>query len=420
MQEVKQQMLSWADQFNVCCFLDNHQYDLAHHSVECLLGVGVIDVFEPSADFFASLNLFTSTSNDWIFGHFSYDCKNYIEALTSNNPDHINFPDCFLFVPQITVELQANELKIGVVDDNAATVFVEIIKFEPPNAKLPEVHFQPRIPHGEYLQIIEKLKQHIRRGDCYEINFCQEFYCHAQLSFIDVYRHLQQESPNPFSAYYKIDDKHLACASPERYIQKVGNTILSQPIKGTAKRHADSAVDEQQKQSLQASSKDRSENVMIVDLVRNDLSKVCDEGSVKVDELMGVYSFPNVHQMISTISGKIKAGQSFADIFRATFPMGSMTGAPKKKVMQLMEHYEVSRRGIFSGSVGYISPNGDLDFNVVIRSVMYNSSSAYMSYHVGGAITFNSDPQQEYEECRLKASAIEKIFREQKKETTGQ
>ena len=187
--------------------------------------------------------------------------------------------------------------------------------------------------------------------------------------------------------------------------------IISQPIKGTSRRNLqDSAADEFSKTQLYNSNKDRAENVMVVDLVRNDLSKLCVEGSVQVDELFGIYSFPQVHQMVSTISGVLQPGISFAEIIRKTFPMGSMTGAPKKKVMELIETYETVKRGIFSGAVGYINPAGDFDFNVVIRSVLYNQSARYLSYLVGSGITFYSNAAAEYEECLLKAEAIKKVF----------
>ena len=149
---------------------------------------------------------------------------------------------------------------------------------------------------------------------------------------------------------------------------------------------------------------------MVVDLVRNDLSKICREGTVQVEELFGIYSFPQVHQMISTITGELQPGLSFADIIKQTFPMGSMTGAPKKKVMELIEQYENTRRGIFSGAVGYIKPGGDFDFNVVIRSILYNQATQYLSYLVGSAITFYSKAAEEYEECLLKAEALKKVF----------
>ncbi|MGZ8556814.1 MAG: chorismate-binding protein, partial [Chitinophagaceae bacterium] len=209
----------------------------------------------------------------------------------------------------------------------------------------------------------------------------------------------------------RLNDKWLLCASPERFLKKEGNKILAQPIKGTSKRiQGDENKDEQKKSELFNSDKDRSENVMVVDLMRNDLSKICEEGTVKVDELFGIYSFPQVHQMISTISGVLKNNISFLDIVRATFPMGSMTGAPKKRVMEMIAKYEKSKRGIFSGAVGYISPSGDFDFNVIIRSIMYNSSSEYLSFQTGSGITFYSDPEKEWDECLLKAEAMKKVF----------
>jgi para-aminobenzoate synthetase component 1 len=405
-------MLNWANRFNICCFLDNQQYDLPHHSIECLAGVGVIDVFEPTTDFFSSLSSFTENTNDWIFGHFNYDCKNYVEQLSSANFDGIGFPDCFLFVPEVTLQLSGDELVIGVMGENAREIFDQIEKENISQGELPQVNLTPRISKEAYVDTIEHLRHHIRRGDCYEINFCQEFYSEeASVNFIEVFNRLAEVSPNPFCAYYRVDDKFLACASPERYLKKTGSEIISQPIKGTSARdHADKQQDQENKHVLLDSPKDRSENIMIVDLVRNDLSKVCKEGTVKVDELMGIYSFPNVHQMISTVSGILNDDVGIADILHATFPMGSMTGAPKKKVMELIEQYEQTKRGIFSGAVGYISPGKDFDFNVVIRSIMYNETTKYLSYQVGGAITFYSNPETEYEECLLKATAIEQVL----------
>jgi len=205
----------------------------------------------------------------------------------------------------------------------------------------------------------------------------------------------------------------MACASPERYLNKTGSQLVSQPIKGTAKRILnDEVADEKLKEDLHNSVKERAENMMIVDLVRNDLARCCKTGSVKVAELFGIYSFPQVHQMISTVSGVLRDDIPFTSAFKYTFPMGSMTGAPKYKVMQVIDEYEKSRRELFSGTVGYISPNGDFDFNVVIRSLFYNVASRYLSYQTGGAITWDSVAEQEWEELKLKAWALEKIFAE--------
>ena len=269
-----------------------------------------------------------------------------------------------------------------------------------------------RFAKDEYIETVKKIQQHIVRGDCYEINFCQEFYADdVVINPFSVYRKLSALSPNPFSAFYKYEDKYLMCASPERFLKKTGRTIISQPIKGTAKRiHNDEKTDEQQKNDLSVNEKERSENIMIVDLVRNDLAKICTEGSVFVKDFLSIYSFPQVHQMISTITGNLKENITLAEIFSATFPMGSMTGAPKKRVMELIEKYEKTKRGLFSGSIGYMNPEGDFDFNVVIRSVLYNQSKKYLSIQAGSAITFKSVPENEYEECLLKVAAIKKAL----------
>lgn len=347
--------------------------------------------------------------NTWLFGHLGYDLKNELEGLHSEHPDLIGFPDIFFFEPEILIRL--NEREFIIEAEDAGSIFRDIqsaSQAKPVENSGEAPTFQSRISRERYLSIIEQLRQHILRGDCYEINFCQEFYVeNIDIEPLEVYRKLESISPNPFSALYRLDDKWLLCASPERFLKKEGSHILSQPIKGTARRNReDQQVDEAQRTALYNSSKDRSENVMVVDLVRNDLARICLEGSVKVDELYGIYSFPQVHQMISTVSGELPAGIRFEDIIRACFPMGSMTGAPKRSVMQLIERYEMTKRGIFSGSLGYISPSGDFDFNVVIRSILFNKSARYISFPAGSGITFYSDPVQEWEECLLKATAL--------------
>jgi len=225
-----------------------------------------------------------------------------------------------------------------------------------------------------------------------------------------VFNALNALSPAPFAAYYRLDDKYMICASPERYLRKRGGNLLSQPIKGTARRDTDLVKDEQIKAELRNDIKERAENVMITDLVRNDLARCCEPGSINVDELFGVYTFPQVHQLISTVSGTMRLGVPFTDAIRYSFPMGSMTGAPKYKVMQLIDKYECSRRELFSGTVGYICPDGDFDFNVIIRSLFYNQSTKYLCYQTGGAITYDSLPEKEWDEMRLKAWALERIF----------
>ncbi len=406
-------MLNWAQRFDTFSFLDNHQYQLGPRTHECLLAADIKVKF-PGNNLFDGLQDFLDRNkNRWLFGHLSYDLACDPERKPSVLQDNIEFPGFYFFEPLHLISV--NETQLIIESDSPDEIFEEINKIILENRSSDNkenVTIKNRIQREEYIKIINRLREHILRGDCYEINFCQEFF--ASPVFIDpimVYQKLSLISPNPFSALYRLKDKWLICASPERFLKKQGSKILSQPIKGTSKRilHNDED-DDRSKTDLYHSAKDRSENVMIVDLVRNDLSKICKEGTVCVDELFGIYSFPQVHQMISTVSGTLKEDTSFSEIIKATFPMGSMTGAPKRRVMELIEQYEKTKRGIFSGAVGYISPNGDFDFNVVIRSIMYNSRSHYLSFLTGSGITFYSDPENEWEECLLKAGAIRTVL----------
>ncbi len=409
---IKQKVLNWAQRFNTFCFLDNHQYQTEPNAVECMMAAGVKrSLTSETGNALTQLQEFIDKKNSWLFGHLGYVLKNEIEKLSSSNPDKIGFPDLFFFEPEIVIRFNEKEMNIEAA--NPEKIFAEIKAVNlPASLAINKVKIQNGISKKEYIETINKLKQHILRGDCYEINFCQEFFAeNAEMDPVDVYKKLSHFSPNPFSALYKLNNQWLICASPERFIKKKGNKILSQPIKGTSKRDkGDDKKDILSRDELRNSTKDRSENVMVVDLVRNDLSKVCKDGTVRVDELYGIYSFPQVHQMISTISGVLKDNISFRDIIKATFPMGSMTGAPKKRVMELIEQYEKTKRGIFSGAVGYFSPDCDFDFNVVIRSIMYNADSKYLSFQAGSGITFYSDPEQEWEECMMKAEAMKNVL----------
>ncbi|MBX2932823.1 MAG: anthranilate synthase component I family protein [Ferruginibacter sp.] len=408
-------MLNWANQFNIFCLLDNQQYNIHQPSFECLLAAGKkTNIEAPAGNAFELLQQFYNKhKHEWLFGHFCYDLKNEIEGLHSHHEDKIGFCDLHFFVPEIIIELKNNEAAIY-ADQKAAEIFKAIISGPTVitgNIKN-NVTVTPKIKKSDYLHIIEKLKQHILRGDCYEINFCQEFYAsNTTIDPLFIYNQLTAVSPNPFSAFYKFNYRYCLCASPERYLQKNKGRIFSQPIKGTAKRDlSDKVNDDKAKNYLLLSEKEKSENVMVVDLVRNDLSRICKPGTVQVDELFGLYSFPQVHQMISTISGVPEDGLNWIDCIKATFPMGSMTGAPKKRVMELIEEFEQTRRGLFSGALGYVKPNGDFDFNVVIRSMLYNEKEKNISFQTGGGITFNSNAVMEYEECLLKAEAMMKVL----------
>ncbi len=354
-------------------------------------------------------------AKQWVCGYISYDYKNNIENLYSKNNDYIGFEPYHFFIPELVVGFNDDTFKI--LHSSNATLeqqFLSAAKEKPEQQEKifakPEI--KSRITKPQYLQAVSELHNHIKRGDIYEVNFCHEFYAeNIELNPAMLYLDLITVSPTPFSVFLKHGNRYLLSASPERFLKKSGNKLISQPIKGTIKRHVnDKQKDEALKENLQNNPKERSENIMIVDLVRNDLSRIAQRNSVKVEELCQIYTFPQVHQMISTVSCRLKNDVSFKDVIHATFPMGSMTGAPKIRAMELIEKYESTRRGLYSGTVGYITPDGNFDFNVVIRSLLYNQKKHYLSFMVGGAITYLSDPEQEYNETLLKASAMLKVL----------
>lgn len=399
-------MLNWAKQFNIFCYLDNQQYP-QNDGYECLLAVNAVRYFDDTSPF-SQIDSFLA-SNNWYFGHLSYDLKNELHQLTSKK-ETIEFPHYFFFQPEVLLVIKQHQLQIQASDPDA--IQQEILATKISQAFIEPVDLRQRLSKEEYVAIIKKLQEHILKGDCYEINFCQEFFAEdVKLDPVDLFQRLMETSPVPFSTLYRLHERYLVCASPERFLKKIGNRIFSQPMKGTAKRTpGDKENDDQLRQELYEDPKEKAENVMVVDLVRNDLSRVCEKASVEVEELFGVYTFPQVHQMVSTVSGKLRKDVSFSEIIAATFPMGSMTGAPKLRVMQLIDAYEPVGRGLFSGSIGYINPAKDFDFNVIIRSVFYNRLKRYLSYYTGSGITFYSSPEKEWEECLLKGTAIKKVL----------
>jgi len=406
---------------NICVFDSNEsENDKKYLLSSKLIAVGVTQeiCIHSSQNALSELQQFCNTSKGWLFGYLTYDLKNEIEQLSSRNDDRLSLPLLHFFSPKVVLQLQ-NEIVSVFYDD----VFVsekeanEIfdITFSSESKKTSEeqkkLAIQSKITKEEYIHSVEKLKEHICKGDIYEINFCQEFFAeNAEINTADIYKKLNTISEAPFSAYCKFGKHYLLCASPERFLQKRVNKLISQPIKGTIKRSENKETDEQLKNELLNNTKERSENVMIVDLVRNDLSRIAKKGSVKVDELFGIYSFKQVHQMISTVSCEIDNKVSFTEIVNSMFPMGSMTGAPKISAMELIEEHESTKRGLYSGAVGYISPEGDFDFNVVIRSILYNSDNKYLSFMVGSAITDKAEAALEYEECLLKAKAMFEVL----------
>ncbi|RYY86261.1 MAG: anthranilate synthase component I family protein [Chitinophagaceae bacterium] len=401
-------MLNWLKRFNIFCFLESHHYVLEPRRFETLVAAGQRSFCTGTANDLAGLDDYLKRRR-WAFGHLSFELNDAAFSLDPKPADLLQFEPFYFFEPEVTLQVSGEELIIE--SDDPDRVFRELSEApEQMDDKQAPVAVHARMSRDEYVATIRSLLAHIHRGDCYELNFCQEFWAVPE-SFDPwaVYARLTRISPTPFGGFYRLRDRYLLCASPERFLYKAGDQVLAQPIKGTARRVPDAAQDISLRDSLRESAKERAENVMVVDLMRNDLSRICTEGSVEVPELFGLYTFPQVHQMISTVAGLLRPGAAFSDILEATFPMGSMTGAPKKRVLELIRQYERGARGLFSGSLGYFY-EGDFDFNVVIRSLLYNASEPYLSYQVGSGITAYCTPEAEWEECLLKASAIEKVL----------
>ncbi len=420
----KSMLLNWSAQFNKVCLLNSNTTSLAPNSqlqfasYDFLLAVDAVEELSfEKGKAFAELKQFYAAKKDWLFGYLGYDLKNETELLVSENEDQLRFPEMHFFQPRYVFRISGAQVQLDYLPEITTKAEIkelleEINNYTPSSketVKAPSI--QAKVSRENYLQSVSEIKKHIQRGDIYEMNYCVEFFAQPkQLNPIAVYEVLNELSKTPFSCFYRNGGNYLMSASPERFLKKEGTKLISQPIKGTRKRGATEAEDEKLKQELAKDPKEQSENVMIVDLVRNDLSRSAKRGSVQVEELFGVYTFKQVHQLISTISCELTPEVHFVDALKNAFPMGSMTGAPKVRAMQLIEHFETTKRGLYSGAVGYITPAGDFDFNVVIRSILYNAANQYASFMVGSAITANSEAEREYEECLLKADAMLQVL----------
>lgn len=412
-QNFKAKALQWASSFNVFCCLDSNSFSDPCSKFDFLAAAGAKRQLVANAGkAFEQLEQFRQQNPGWLFGFFGYDLKNETENLHSANVDGLEFPDLFFFVPEHILLVRGNELEI--ISDDPVHILDAIQATNPTRlTQNININIQARFSKQDYLDAVAQIKNHITRGDIYVTNFCQEFYAeNAVLDPLSVFETLNEISPAPFSAFLRLEDNNVMCASPERFLAKRGSKLISQPIKGTAKRGNDQAEDELIKENLRSEAKEQQENVMIVDLVRNDLTRSAVPGTVKTEELFGIYSFKQVHQMISTVTCQVDENVSPVDAIKNAFPMGSMTGAPKISAMQLMERYERSKRGVYSGAIGYFSPDGDFDFNVVIRTLLYNRQKQYLSFQAGSAITFHADAEKEYEECLLKVKAIREVLGE--------
>jgi para-aminobenzoate synthetase component 1 len=411
----KSRLLAWAQQYREVVFLDSNEYQQRYSSYDCIVAVDAFTSMKTDDEnAFADLNQYQQQTKDWLFGYLAYDLKNDTEDLISANQDGLGFPDLFFFQPKKIFLIKGNRLELQYLrlcDDEMVDDLEAIANFDVPAAIHQSVALEQRISKEQYLAKVGEMLTHIHRGDIYEANFCMEFYGEqAVLDPLTCYEKLNSISKPPFAVYFKNNVHFLLSASPERYLRKEGTKVISQPIKGTAKRYSDALEDEKSKNDLAYHPKERSENIMIVDLVRNDLSRTATKGSVHVEELCGIYTFNQVHQMISTVVSTVEISTPVVELLRTTFPMGSMTGAPKIAAMQIIEALEETKRGLYSGAVGYFTPEGDFDFNVVIRSILYNAQKQYVSFSVGSAITAQALPHEEYEECLLKAKAMFEVL----------
>jgi para-aminobenzoate synthetase component I len=411
-------MLNWANQFNIFLFLPANGYATKQSGdFEFLLGADPQDEFTidkaTDINWTAWQQFIDKYKKDYLFGHINYDLHQAIEPIKHYiaPKNLIGFKTISFWKPNIVITYANQKIYIKAV--NPKHIWQQILKCSPVATENEGTTTTWQHATKEnYLQNVTAVKKHIAIGNCYELNYCSCFSSHANsLDTLNVFNKLNSISPNPFSAYYKNNYSYMMCSSPERFFSLRKNTIISQPIKGTAKRDLlNPSNDNQIKEALAQHYKERAENIMVVDLVRNDLSRICEAGSVQVAELCKVYSYPTVHQMVSTIIGELLPHTNFTSIIKNLFPMGSMTGAPKVKVMELISEYEQEPRGLYSGTVGYIAPDGAIDMNVVIRSIMYNQDSGLINFHTGSGITHYSIAENEFEECQLKAQAMLKAL----------
>ena len=374
-----------------------------------IMAYGIQSCFKSSNDSLKNFDKYINQIKDWVFGYMSYDLKNEIESLRSNNEDVFNLPNMYFFQPKSIWYLKKNKLTALFVKKGSISKDWDKINSikKINNKKHRSFKFKKRNSKEEYIEKIKGIKEKILIGDCYEMNFCFDIYNNnSSINPYETYIKLNDLTESPMSTFLKIDDFFLISSSPERYLKKTSNVVISQPIKGTAKRGVNLIDDNKIIKALLSNKKELSENHMIVDLVRNDLSRIAKKGSVKVSELSNLNTFKSIHQLISTIEAKIKPNKSISDVFKSTFPMGSMTGAPKIKSMHMIDEFETTKRGLYSGSVGYIKPDMDFDFNVVIRSIIYKESLKKTCINVGSAITYKSNPKNEFDECLLKAEPM--------------
>jgi len=413
--------LGWSQKFKYVAYFDSCAYKLDKYGTyDCIVAVSNSSSINISTkdllktDAFKTLKEELDKTTNWLFGFLSYDLKNQIETLESNNKDIIQFPEMFFFKPEILFLQQKGKWSVQIFDKKILLndVIDEVNQYTQPYLNEREDFIiENRVDKNDYLNILKKIRQDIINGTYYEINFCREFYAeNVKLEPAAIFNKLNKMAEAPMSAFLKLDKQYALCASPERFLKKQGNKLIAQPMKGTCKRGSNEKEDRQLKKQLNKSIKERAENIMIVDLMRNDLTKSAKPCSIEVENLFNVLTFNGFHTMVSTVKSTLYNEVHLIDAIKNAFPIGSMTGAPKVKVMEHIEQYEQSKRGLYAGAIGYINPNGDFDFNVVIRSMLYDAAKQYLSFQTGGAIVYDSIAEEEYEETNLKAVNIFKVL----------
>lgn len=411
-EKIKQQILNFVVKFDYSAFLDSCSSTVDHFGdFDFLVGISTQNSLILDEE---SLKKALSNRKKWIFGAFSYEFKDEIfsKKLKSENKQIYQSNLLNFFEADIVLFKRKNSSSIEIIAENPDKLLEEIANSKSPNSTNNfGKNIQQFIQKDEYLKKVGTIQKLIYDGEVYEVNLTQAFKVDAEIeSIAQVFHDLTKISPTPFAGLLHFGNLSLISASPERFLKKKQSQLISQPIKGTISRSENLEIDKKQRIALENSEKDKAENVMIVDLVRNDLNRSCKTASVKVPYLFEIQQFTNVYQMVSTIVGEIHEDISTLDSIKNAFPPGSMTGAPKLAAMQYIESLEVVQRGLYSGSLGYFTPNGDFDFNVVIRSLVYDESQKAVFYNVGGAITIDSIPENEYEECEWKARAIKKLL----------
>ena len=362
-------------------------------------------------------------------GYLSYDLCHFIERLPGSADDDLRLPECYFGFYDLVVAFDNLQCKAYIVStgfpemaeprrvSRAKRRLMEVKKkladasLSDRNASLTpisppkeQVSLTGGFTHQQYLDAVARARQYIIDGDIFEVNLSQRFETTLSVAPYELYRRLRQINPAPFACYLGFEEVKILSASPERFLRLQGDRVETRPIKGTRRRGESPEEDEALAKELLGSAKDRAENIMIVDLERNDLGRVCRYGTVEVTELATLEAFPTVFHLTSTVEGRLREGKNCVDLLKATFPGGSITGAPKVRAMEIIDELEPTQRSVYTGSIGYLSFNGDLDLNIAIRTILVKGDRAY--FQVGGAVVYDSDPEAEYQETLDKARAL--------------